>query len=180
MHHSSRPRMPLSFNAKIFCLLASLCLGLAQPPSSSASSTIFGGGPFYTGGTATMNTLRASGFTTVMLWCIHVDSTTGNLIFNDQLVVANGVYVGQASWPAQLATLKVAPTSVNRIEVSVSSYGVNDFQAIQTLMNTYGTNTTSILYSNFFALKKATGADAIDYDDETLYDAPTAVKFGLM
>ena len=62
-----------------------------------------------------MNLLRGSGFTTVMLWCIHVDATTGNLIFNDQLVVAHGVYVGQASWPAQLATLKVAPTSVNRI-----------------------------------------------------------------
>ena len=117
-----------------------------------------------------MNVLRASGYSTVMLWCIHVDSSTGNLIFNDQLVVANGAYVGNSSWPSQLATLKVAPTSVNRIEVSVSSWGVNDFQAIQTLMNTYGTNTDSILYRNFLALKNATGADAIDYDDETLYD----------
>ena len=115
-----------------------------------------------------------------MLWCIHVDGTTGNLIYNDQLVVSNGVYVGTAGWPAQLATLKVAPTSVNRIEVSVGSAGVNDFQSIQTLMANYGTNTTSVLYKNFKALKTATGADAIDYDDEMLYDVPTSVEFGQM
>ncbi len=127
-----------------------------------------------------MNTLRASGYTTVMLWCIHVDAASGNLIFNDQLVAANGSYVGNAGWPAQLATLKTAPTSVNRIEISVSSYGVNDFQSIQTLMNNYGTNTDSILYRNFQALKTATRADAVDYDDETLYDVATAVKFGRM
>jgi Concanavalin A-like lectin/glucanases superfamily/Viral BACON domain len=161
-------------------LLWLIILLAVNPPTVNASSTIFGGGPFYSGGTSAMNTLRASGYTTVMLWCIHVDANTGNLIYNDQLVVSNGVYVGNAAWPSQLATLKTAPTSVNRIEVSVSSWGVNDFQAIQTLMNTYGTNTTSILYRNFAALKTATGADAIDYDDETLYDVTTAVKFGQM
>ncbi len=152
------------------------------PFSAWASSTIFGGGPFYTGGYTVMNTLRASGYTTVMLWTIHVDASTGNLIYNDQLVVANGAYVGTPAWTNQLKTLKVAPTSVNRIEWSVASApsGGNDFQNIQTLMNTYGTNTGSILYRNFLALKNATGADAIDYDDEALYDVATAVKFGQM
>ena len=159
----------------LWCILLVAC-----PLPTGASSTLFGGGPFYSGGYATMNTLRASGYTTVMLWCIHVDATTGNLIFNDQLVAANGSYVGNAGWPAQLATLKTAPTSVNRIEIFVSSYGVNDFQSIQTLMNNYGTNTGSILYRNFQALKTATGAAAVDYDDETLYDVATAVKFGRM
>ncbi|HEU5071817.1 MAG TPA: LamG-like jellyroll fold domain-containing protein [Verrucomicrobiae bacterium] len=161
-------------------LIVAVALWLGWLLPAGASSTIFGGGPFYSGGTATMNALRASGYTTVMLWCIHVDATSGNLIYNDQLIVANGAYVGNASWPGQLATLKAQPTSVNRIEVSVSSWGVNDFQSIQTLMNNYGTNTDSILYRNFQALKAATGADAIDYDDETLYDVATAVKFGRM
>ena len=127
-----------------------------------------------------MNNLRASGFTTVILWSIHIDSSTGNLILNDQLVVSNGAYVGNAAWPGQLATLKTQPTSVNRIEVSVGAWGVNDFQSAQTLMNSQGTNTTSILYRNFQALKTATGAAAVDFDDETLYDVPTAVKFGQM
>jgi hypothetical protein len=162
--------------------LAGLTLGSGVFHSQPvlASSTIFGGGPFYSGGQSVMNTLRASGYTTVMLWCIHVDEATGNLIYNDQLVVANGVYVGNSSWPSQLATLKTPPTSVNRIEVSVSSWGVDDFLRIKNLMNTYGTNTDSILYRNFQALKTATGADAIDFDDETHYEVDTAVKFGRM
>jgi len=155
-------------------------VGLAAAAPAQAGSAIFGGGPFYAGGTSVMNDLRASGFTTVVLWCIHVDSTTGNLILNDQLVVSNGVYVGNSAWPAQLATLKTAPTSVNRIEVSVGSWGVNDFLSIQTLMNSQGTNSSSILYRNFQALKTATGATAIDFDDETLYDVATTVKFGQM
>ncbi|MEI6078938.1 MAG: Ig-like domain-containing protein, partial [Verrucomicrobiota bacterium] len=162
-------------------LLLGLALCFVLPSSTVASSTIFGGGPFYYGGTATMNTLRASGYSTVMLWTLHVYAdTAGSLIYNDQLVVANGVYVGNAGWPAQLATLKTAPTSVKRLEWSVGSWGANDFLAIKTLMDTYGTNTDSLLYRNFLALKNATGADAIDFDDETQYDVATAVKFGRM
>src|ERR1017187_9159397 len=104
---------PLQIRFKRFSFLALIASGwlLAFSPAVFASSTIFGGGPFYAGGTTAMNVLRSSGYTTVMLWCIHVDAATGNLIYNDQLVVANGVYVGAAGWPAQLATLKVAPTS---------------------------------------------------------------------
>ncbi len=154
-------------------------LGSAAP-SLHGASAIFGGGPFYSGGISVINTLRASGFTTVILWSLHIDSTSGNLILNDHLVVANGAYVGNSAWPAQLATLKTAPTSVNRIEVSVGAWGVNDFQSIQSLMNSQGTNTTSILYRNFLALKNATGAMAVDFDDETLYDVATTVKFGQM
>jgi Concanavalin A-like lectin/glucanases superfamily len=157
-----------------------LILLASSVQSARATSTIFGGGPFYSGGTPVMNVLRASGYTTVMLWCIHVDSSTGDLVYNDELVVSNGLYVGASTWRGQLATLKTAPTSVNRIEVSVGSAGVNDFQSIQTLISTYGTNTNSILYQNFQALKAATGADAIDYDDESLYSASTDVEFGQM
>lgn len=174
---------PAPFRPERFSsVLAGLCLWLALSSSVSASSTIYGGGPFYTGGTAVMNTLRASGYTTVMLWTIHVDATTGNLIYNDQLVVSNGVYVGNSAWPAQLATLKAGPTSVNRIEWSVGSApsGGNDFANILALINNYGTNSTSILYQNFLALKTATGADAISYDDETQYDVTTSVEFGQM
>lgn len=127
-----------------------------------------------------MDSLRASGYTTVILWTIHVDSSSGDLILNDKRVVSDGVYVGDAAWPGQLATLKRAPTSVTRIEVGIASWGVNDFLSIQTLMNTHGTNTTSILYRNFLALKNATGADAVNLDDEMLYDVDTTVKFSLM
>ena len=43
-----------------------------------------------------MNALRASGYTTVNLWTLHVYADAGgSLIYNDQLVVANGAYVIQ-------------------------------------------------------------------------------------
>jgi len=161
-------------------LLVIAAFNLAVGPTAQASSTIFGGGPFYSGGQARMNELRNSGYTTVMLWTIHVNESNGNLIYNDILVVSNGVYVGNPAWPGQLATLKQPPTSVNRIEISVGSWGVPDFERIKILMDTYGTNTTSILYRNFQALKVATGADAVDFDDESQYDVNTMVKFGRM
>lgn len=164
----------------IFGLLAGLLFFGSQELKGASTSAVFGGGPFYSGGISVMNDLRASGFTTVILWTIHVDSTSGDLILNDQKVVSNGVYVGNSAWPNQLATLKQAPTSVRRIEVGIGSWGVNDFQSIKTLMAAQGTNNTSILYRNFSALKKATGADAINLDDEMLYDVASTVKFCLM
>ena len=142
-------------------------------------SAVFGGGPFYSGGTTVMNTLKASGFTTVILWSIHL-RTNGDLWLNDVLVVSNGAYVGNPDWPGQLATLKQAPTSVRKIEVSVGSWGVNDFEMIRDLIAAQGTDSNSILYKNFLALKNATGADAVDLDDESLYDVNTTVQFSLM
>jgi hypothetical protein len=106
-----------------------LALGgaLAFAGSAVAESAVYGGGPFYSGGTPVMDDLRASGFTTVMLWSIHVDAN-GDLHMNDQPLIEDGVYVGpNTSWSAELATLKQAPTSVNRIEVSIGAGGTTDF-----------------------------------------------------
>jgi hypothetical protein len=144
-----------------------------------ARSALFGGGPFYTGGPPAMNTLRASGFSTIILWSIHVRAN-GDLVYNDDLIIANGAYVGRAAWPGELATLKQAPTSVTRVEVSVGAWSVRDFEAIRDLIRTQGTGPGSILYRNFQRLKTVTGADAVDFDDETLYDAPSATTFGVM
>jgi hypothetical protein len=156
-----------------------VALALAATPVGEAASALFGGGPFYSGGSATMNALRASGFNTIVLWSVHVRSN-GDLVLNDQRVVAEGAYVGNPDWPAQLASLKQAPTAINRIELSVGSFGVNDFRAIRDLIATQGTGESSILNRNFRALQAATGADAVDFDEETLYDVPSAVRFGVM
>lgn len=143
-------------------------------------SAVYGGGPFYSGGQAVMDDLRASGFTTVFLWSIHVEASTGNLILNDKLVAADGRYVGDPDWPARLATLKQQPTSVTRIEVSIGSGGTTDFDSIRDLIAAQGTGPTSILYRNFQALKAATGADAANFDDESTYDLNSATQFGNM
>jgi len=159
-----------------------VALGLAGVPahaSPARRSAVYGGGPFYKDGQAVMDTLRASGFTTVILWAIHL-RPNGDLWYNDDLVVSRGKYVGDPGWPARLATLKKAPTSVNRIEVSVGSAGPNDWGYITDLVNSGGTGPSSILYRNFKALKEATGADALNDDDEQEYDLKTSTAFGKM
>jgi hypothetical protein len=143
-------------------------------------SAIFGGGPFYSGGQAVMDDLRGSGFTTVMLWSIHVDAGSGDLSYNDTRIVSNGQYIGDPGWPARLRTLKQAPTSVNRIEVSVGSAGPDDWSAIDGLLRSQGSGPGSILYRNFQALQNATGADAVDDDDEAHYDQNSTTTFARM
>jgi hypothetical protein len=159
-------------------LFGALIAGMSVP-RAEARSAVFGGGPFYSGGTAVMNDLKNSGFTTVMLWSIHVGAN-GDLVMNDKLVASNGAYVGASTWPGQLATLKQAPTFINRIELSVGSAGVQDWHNVQALVNAQGTGSGSILYRNFQALINATGADAVNDDDEDLQDVNSTVAFGRM
>ncbi|MCP3097877.1 PKD domain-containing protein [Myxococcus sp. K15C18031901] len=169
-------------------VLAGLALALAAP-SARADSAIYGGGPFYSGGTAVMDDLRGSGFTTIILWSFHIEDN-GDLVYNDIPVVRNGAYMGDAGWPTRLATLKTPPTSVNRIEVSIGAWSVPDFERMARLVNgtaagcgttlVCGTGTNSILYRNFQALKGATGADAVNFDDESAYDLAPTTAFGQM
>lgn len=164
-------------------LATALAVAAASAPVF-ADSAIYGGGPFYSGGTPVMNDLRSSGFTTVMLWSIHVDAN-GDLNLNDQKLISNGAFIGtNTTWSSQLQTLKQSPTSINRIEVSIGSGGVADFEHIRDLVNSTasggGTGTGSILYRNFQVLKQLTGADAANFDDESAYDLSSATKFGQM
>lgn len=108
-------------------------------------SAIYGGGPFYFGGQVTMDELKNSGFTTINFWTIHVNSN-GDLVYNDQLIVHDGEYVGKESWPAEIASLKVMPTSIERVQFGVASYGVPDFERIQSLIASNGTGPSSLLY----------------------------------
>ncbi len=169
---------------------AALTLALAAPAAIGAESAIFGGGPFYSGGQTVINDLRNSGFTTVFLWSIHIEDN-GDLVYNDIPIVKNGAYVGaDADWPARLATLKTAPTSVKRVEVSIGAWGVPDFERMAKLANgtaagcgttvVCGTGSGSILYRNFQALKTATGADAVNFDDESHYNVADTTTFGQM
>ncbi|WNG55326.1 PKD domain-containing protein [Archangium gephyra] len=168
--------------------LTALALAAATP-AAHADSAIYGGGPFYSGGTAVMDDLRNSGFTTVMLWSFHIEDN-GDLVYNDIPVVKNGAYVGDPAWPARLATLKTAPTSVNRIEVSIGAWGVPDFERMIKLVNgtaagcgstlVCGTGSNSILYRNFQVLKTVTGATAVNFDDESAYNLAPTTQFGQM
>jgi len=141
---------------------------------------IYGGGPLYSQGDALIDELRSSGMTTIVAWALHVHEN-GDLVFNDVAIVSGGAYVGAAGWPAELARLKESPTSVERLLFSVGGWGVDDFPNIQRLIHEQGTGPTSVLYRNFAALKTTIPTiDAIDFDDETLYDGDTTVAFASM
>ena len=113
-------------------LLPFLLLGACLvSPNASADSAIYGDGPLYNGGQAVMDDLRASGSPPLSFFR-PATHEHGDLLYNDDLIVSNGVYVGDPGWPARVASLKQAPTSVNRIEFSIGGWGVGDFDNIRT------------------------------------------------
>lgn len=85
---------------------------------SSITTGIYCGGPLYAGGVEQINDLRASGFSTITAWSVHV-TTVGDLVFNDTPLVSSGRYVGDPAWPELLGQLKQSPTSVTRLLFSV-------------------------------------------------------------
>ncbi len=130
---------------------------------------------------AVINDLKGSGFTTVIAWSVHVN-TSGDLIYNDTSIVSGGKYIGDSGWSANLAALKQGKTSVNRLLFSIGSGPPpRDFTNIQALIKKQGTGTNSILYKNFKALKDAIPAiDGIDLDDEDCYDQNMVVQLSQM
>lgn len=147
-------------------------------------SAVYGGGPFYNNRTITIPEIKSSGFTTAVVWTIHIDAS-GNLNFNAEFpIVTNGQYTGHATWPnfpADIASLKVAPTSVNRVEFGLSASGSSTFLNIKNIIASQGTSSASILYKNFKALKDSIPAiDAMNFDDESTYDVNSSVQFSVM
>ena len=141
---------------------------------------VFGGGPFYHDADTVMPRMRASGFDTMILWSVHVHED-GDLVLNDQLIVEDGEYVGVPGWPELVVSLEEEPTTVTRTEFSVGAWGVPDFDNIAMLIEAEGTGPDSILYRNFAALKEVIPTiDAINYDDETFFQANPTIEFSLM
>ncbi len=144
---------------------------------------IFGGGPFYKGNAeANITEIENSGFTEAIVWSVEV-SSVGDLNFNGEFpLTQGGVYIGNQTYPnfpADMAQLKQG--TVKRVTFSVGSSNYGDWENIASLVESQGTGPNSILYQDFQALKAAIPAlDAIDFDDENSYNAPTTVQFAVM
>jgi hypothetical protein len=122
---------------------------------------------------------KASGFTTLITFAMHVNPDGTLLIAG--VACTNGVYVGPTNWGSLVATLKTPPTTVSRYEVCIGGYGDTSYANIQSLVNSQGTGPGSILYKNFQALKNAVpGIDAINDDDEQTYDLNSSTSFANM
>lgn len=127
-----------------------------------------------------INGLRASSFTTMILFTMTVQSN-GDFTYGDgSTVCSGGSYVGPSNWASLLDQCRVAPTSIVRIEMCVGGASDPSFANIKNRILADGTGSGTILYRNLQALKNALGIDAIDYDDESTYDSVSSVNFGQM
>ena len=127
-----------------------------------------------------INGLRASGFTTMVLFTMTVQSN-GNFTYGDgSLVCSNGSYFGPSNWATLLGQCRTAPTSILRIEMCVGGANDPSFDNIKNRIVADGTSSATVLYKNLQALKTTLGIDAIDYDDEHIYDSSSAISFGQM
>jgi hypothetical protein len=152
--------------------------------TSKAQSAIYGGGPVYKNRSYSINELKNSGFTHVIVWTIHIDAS-GNFNFNAEFpLVSNGAYVGGSSYPnfaSDIASLKTGNTSINRVEFCLSAWASSTFANIRNLINAQGTGSSSILYRNFKALRNTFPAvDAIGFDDESTYDVNSSTALAVM
>lgn len=142
-------------------------------------SAIFGGGPFVEGREEVLEDVTASGFNTIMIWSVHIHGD-GTLYLNDTKAVDHGkLVIGQESvefW----GKLKGENSSIERIELSVGAGGCTDFEEIKKYIEKDGAGKETVLYQNMQTLIEATGADAVNFDDESCYDLKSATAFGQM
>ena len=182
VHHWSVPVRPLVWRAGC-ALIFLLLLAASMQRVSAATAMIFCNGNMgsASGLTASQITgLRASGMTTMVLFTMSVQ-TNGDFTFSDgSTVCSGGVYLGPTNWASLLSQCRVAPTSINRIEMCIAQWGDTSFGNIKNRIAADGTGSGTVLYKNLQALKSALGIDAIDYDDETVYDSGSAISFGQM
>ena len=171
---------------KITLLAIGLMLTFADTFAQSAYrevSGIYAGGHIRRGRPATITKLRNSGFTYVVLFNVDVKAD-GTLTTDGDTICYNGQYVFSKTNPyyqEDIANLKTEPTSVSRVEICIGGWGNGSYGNIRNLINTYGTGSSTMLYKNFRALKKAVPEiDAVNNDTEQDYDAESAAKFHIM
>ena len=146
-------------------------------------SGIYAGGHIRRGRPATISKLRQSGFTYIILFNVNVESD-GTLTTDGETICKNGEYVFNETQPyyqEDVKNLKTPPTSITRVEICIGGWGNASYGNIKNLVNSQGTGSTSILYKNFRALKRAVPEiDAVNNDQEQDYDVTTAAKFHIM
>ena len=129
---------------------------------------------------------KDAGWTTIILSLFHIGRPDigqqwGDIIFNGTpVVISEGEYKADPSWPVNVAALKQAPTSVTGIYASFGGGGpVYDFTSIQHIYESNGNSFSgTMLEKNFQVLKsKFPAIDGIDMDCEDNYDEPSFVAF---
>jgi hypothetical protein len=147
----------------------------------------------YPGDDATFDTLRNSGFTTVILSSFYIHDN-GDVYSGDSHspIIHNGQYIGDPAWLKRVASLKKRPGAVTRIEILLEGRWYNqppntyDFirdwsdpaAAVPGIVT--GTDANSTLYALSKVFKDAIGVDAVCIDDESVYNSVSIVRYGAM
>jgi len=164
-------------------LLLALPLALTPRRSAGATAMMFCNGNMGSAAgltSAQIAGLRASGFTTMVLFTMTVQAN-GDFTFGDGSTVSSGgVYGGPTNWPSLLSQCRQAPSGISRIEMCIGGWGDPSFANIKSLIAANGTGSGTVLYRNLATIRTVLGIDAVDYDDESTYDSPSAISFGQM
>ena len=165
----------------LFLLLILVFSGVSK--TIAQSTGVYVGGHIRRERPGTIEKLRNSGFTYIILFNINVEPD-GTLTTDGETVCKDGKYVfgnTQPNYVSDIKKLKQAPTTISRIEICIGGWGNESFSRIKELINSHGVGSGTILYKNFKALKNAIPEiDAVNNDDEYCYDVATAVKFHQM
>ena len=170
-----------TFKQTLFLLLILVFSGVSK--TIAQSTGVYVGGHIRRERPGTIEKLRNSGFTYIILFNINVEPD-GTLTTDGETVCKDGKYVfgnTQPNYVSDIKKLKQAPTTISRIEICIGGWGNESFRRIKELINRHGVGSGTILYKNFKALKNAIPEiDAVNNDDEHCYDVATAVKFHQM
>ena len=154
-------------NCKPFAL-AALFLLTCSDLLAQAGSGVYVGGHIRRERPQTITKLKESGFTYVILFNVSVE-TDGTLTTDGETICKNGQYVfgnEQPYYIEDVKALKTWPTSIEQIEICIGGWGNESYDRIRTLIERDGTDSNSILYRNFQALKQAIPEiDAVNNDD---------------
>ncbi len=148
-----------------------------------AESGVYVGGHIRRERPGTITTLKNSGFTYAILFNVNVEDD-GTLTTDGETICRNGQYVfgnTQPHYVSDIKSLKQVPTNINRIEICIGGWGNHSYAKIKDLVTSQGVGSGSILYKNLQALKDAIPEiDAVNNDDEHIYDLSTATTFHVM
>jgi hypothetical protein len=165
---------------KLLNLHALTALGLIAQVAAAAAANIRAIYLFKDVMKSNTSALKTSGFNSVIMFGIGITADGGIMYYSntagskDVLVASNGSYTGGAALAEKVRSLKDADSGINRLEVSMNAQHVRD------LMRSPGPAATSPLYRSWAALKEAWALDAVNNDDESIYDTASTVAFAKM
>ena len=119
---------------------------------------------------AQVQQVTGSGFTTVILWTLHV-RPNGDLVYNDPAADGKGIVNGGGFNPAYtylvdlVRALKRPGSSVTRVVFGIGSGG-KDVKDFTNIFNLIQQGRLDVLQRNFEVLAQALGIDGFDLDNE--------------